>query len=61
MGSHWNLHRVIGNLQVNEFTAGIMESTDKIKQLSGRVIIASGGMTILSSVLAGYLWDSVLL
>ena len=44
----------MGKLEVNEFTAAMMKY-DKMEQLSGRVPTASGGRTILFSVLLGHL------
>ena len=48
-------NRNIGNLEVNEFTAGIMKSAEKMEQLLGRVITTCGGMTILFPILPGNL------
>ena len=48
--SNWYPHIAMGNLVVNEFTAGIMKYVEKNKQLSHNVINANGGMTILVPV-----------
>ena len=53
-GSHWYPNSVMGILEVNEFTVGMMKSVEKIKQLSGRFITASRGRTILFSVFPGH-------
>ena len=50
-GSNWYPHMAMDNVEANKLTAGIMKSTEKIEQLSGRVITASGGMMILFSML----------
>ena len=54
-GLNWYPHRIMGILKVNEFTASIMKSAEKMVQLLGRVIAASTGMTILFSALPGCL------
>ena len=54
-GSNWYPHRVMGNLEVSKFTAGIMKSAEKMEQLSDRFITASVGTMILFSVLLGHL------
>ena len=54
-GSNCWTHRVVGNLEVSKFTAGIMKLAKKIELFLKRVITASWGMTILFSVLPGYL------
>ena len=54
-GSNWYHHRVMGNLQVNEFTACLTKSAKKGEQILGRVITAIGVMTILFSVLSGHM------
>ena len=46
---------VMGSLEVNEFTAGIIKPVEKIEQLLGRFNTASGGRTILFSVFLEHL------